>query len=91
MRTCFVVPVLALSLALPLALGAQVTAPGVELPVSRAARITDLIRLDGKLDEGAWSVAPVTDVFTQIDPREGERASQRTEVRRMNPPRRRPG
>jgi hypothetical protein len=66
------------------AIGAQQTmdAPGARtLPVSRAARATGTIRLDGKLDEPAWAAAPVTDAFTQIDPEEGRPASQRTEVR----------
>ena len=51
------------------------------LTLSRAIRATGAIRLDGRLDEPAWSEAPVTDSFTQIDPDEGQPASQRTEVR----------
>jgi hypothetical protein len=54
---------------------------GRTLTLSRAVRSTGPIRLDGKLDEPAWSGAPVTDSFTQIDPDEGQPASQRTEVR----------
>jgi hypothetical protein len=51
------------------------------LPVSRAVRAVGRIHLDGRLDEPAWAQAPVTDVFTQIDPLEGQPASQKTEVR----------
>lgn len=55
--------------------------PERTLPTSRAVRATGTIRLDGKLDEAAWTAAPVTDAFFQIDPDEGQPASQRTEVR----------
>lgn len=51
------------------------------ITISRAARTTAPITLDGRLDEAAWAQAPVTDSFTQIDPDEGRPASQRTEVR----------
>src|SRR5450830_985489 len=51
------------------------------LTISRAVRTHDAIKLDGRLDEPAWSTAPVTDAFTQMDPDEGKPASQRTEVR----------
>ena len=61
--------------------GAQSAPRDSVVPVSRAVRATDAIRLDGKLDEPAWRSAPVTEVFTQIDPSEGRPASQRTEVR----------
>ncbi|MGH7561483.1 MAG: DUF5916 domain-containing protein [Gemmatimonadales bacterium] len=58
------------------------TAPGHSFPspLVRAARAQALV-VDGKLDEAAWAgVAPATD-FRQAEPREGEPASQRTEVR----------
>jgi uncharacterized protein DUF5916/cellulose/xylan binding protein with CBM9 domain len=51
------------------------------LPESRAVRASGRIHLDGKLDEPAWAEAPVTDIFTQVDPLEGQPASQKTEVR----------
>jgi hypothetical protein len=51
------------------------------LPESKAVRAAGRIHLDGKLDEPAWGEAPVTDVFTQVDPLEGQPASQKTEVR----------
>ncbi|HUQ45106.1 MAG TPA: DUF5916 domain-containing protein [Gemmatimonadaceae bacterium] len=66
-----------LSLVVPYAIGAQTPAP----PVSRAVRATGSIQLDGRLDDAAWSAAPVSDVFTQMDPVEGSPATQRTEVR----------
>jgi hypothetical protein len=51
------------------------------LTVSQAARTKASIRIDGKLDEVDWVSAPVTSTFTQIDPQEGQAASQRTEAR----------
>ncbi len=72
---------LALASAAPIALAAQAPVAPRALPVSGAVRATSPIRLDGKLDEAAWTVAPVTDAFTQIDPNEGQPASQKTEVR----------
>src|SRR4029453_11827178 len=72
-------------LALPVAsLGAQTVNPSSappSLPVSQAVRTTGRIHLDGKLDEPAWAEAPSADVFPQVDPLEGQPASQKTEVR----------
>jgi hypothetical protein len=68
--------------AAPFAALAQDPAASVrDLPVSRAVRLEGSIQLDGKLDEAAWASAPVTPISTQIDPLEGQPASQRTEVR----------
>ena len=39
------------------------------------------IKLDGKLEEGAWYTVPMISGFTQRDPRQGEAASVDTEVR----------
>jgi hypothetical protein len=39
------------------------------------------IKIDGRLDEPAWTQAAVADRFTQRDPDEGSPASERTEVR----------
>lgn len=51
------------------------------LPVAEATRASDVISLDGHLDDVAWrEAAPITS-FTQIDPFEGEPGSERTEVR----------
>src|SRR2546429_2658947 len=47
----------------------------------QAVRITDILKIDGLLDEPAWSlVEPATD-FRQERPTEGAPASERTEVR----------
>ena len=65
-------------LASPSALLAQAAAPPRSV---RAFRIASSIRVDGVLDEQVWQQAePATD-FVQQDPRTGEPASERTEVR----------
>jgi hypothetical protein len=61
--------------------GGNTSSPPATLPISQAVRAIGRIHLDAKLDEPAWSQAPVTDVFTQVDPLEGQPASQKTEVR----------
>ncbi len=51
------------------------------VPTAVAVKRSGPIVLDGRLDEEAWKAAtPITE-FRQIDPNEGEKASQRTEVR----------
>src|SRR4029078_10734349 len=51
------------------------------VPVAVAVHRSTAIALDAKLDEDAWKAAtPITD-FRQVDPDEGQPASQRTEVR----------
>jgi hypothetical protein len=53
----------------------------VPVPSAVAAPKVGAITIDGRLDEEAWTKAtPVTD-FTQVDPKEGEPATQRTDVR----------
>jgi len=53
----------------------------VAVPSARAARRSAAVALDGRLDDAAWQAAtPVTE-FTQVDPSEGQPASQRTEMR----------
>src|SRR5439155_7978485 len=42
---------------------------------------SERIRVDGKLDDPAWSKATPADQFTQRDPNEGQPVSERTEVR----------
>ncbi len=58
--------------------------PGYESrPVVKAMRLADdeSIKVDGHLDEAAWQRAePITD-FVQQDPKNGELATERTEVR----------
>jgi hypothetical protein len=73
--------------ALPLSLPAQEAAgpaalpPHTEASVATALRVSEAIRVDGRLDEEAWSRAvPVTE-FTQVAPEEGRPASERMEVR----------
>ncbi len=65
----------------PLIAAAQSPTPPRALPTSVAQRTTSPIRIDGRLDDAAWAAAPVTSSFTQIDPTEGQPASQRTDVR----------
>ena len=53
----------------------------VPVPSVVAVRRAGAIAIDGRLDDAAWSAAsPITE-FRQIDPDEGQPASQRTEVR----------
>src|SRR5215211_1750697 len=47
----------------------------------RAVRVSETIKLDGRLDEGAWLQAEAARGFKQEEPNEGEPASERTEVR----------
>src|SRR4051794_37701346 len=44
-------------------------------------RTTDNITIDGRLEERAWTSAPFANNFLQTEPREGEAASEATEVR----------
>lgn len=46
-----------------------------------AVRTTTPIAIDGVLDEAAWGDAPIATGFLQSEPREGEPASEQTEVR----------
>ncbi len=66
----------ALVLALVSAAAAAVAEPSV-----RALRIAQDIELDGLLDEPAWSMAEAATDFRQREPREGEPATEPTEVR----------
>ncbi|HUP89390.1 MAG TPA: DUF5916 domain-containing protein, partial [Longimicrobiales bacterium] len=50
-------------------------------PRAQAARLSGAITIDGNLNDAAWAAAPVIDKFVQRDPKEGEPASLRTEVR----------
>jgi hypothetical protein len=50
-------------------------------PRAEAARLSQPVRLDGRLDEAAWQAAPPITAFTQLDPQEGRPVSQPTEVR----------
>jgi hypothetical protein len=50
-------------------------------PDVRAVPLQGEIRLDGRLDEPVWQSAPAATDFLQNQPHQGERATQRTEVR----------
>ena len=55
--------------------------PHDQSPSAVAARRNGPIQIDGKIDEAAWNAAtPVID-FRQLDPNEGQPASEKTEVR----------
>ena len=55
------------------------TAPAAE-PSVQALRVSEEIRIDGRLDEPAWTTAPTASDFRQMEPREGEAATEATEV-----------
>jgi hypothetical protein len=71
---------LLLAPALPAAAQTAAHASGAT-PSLRAAERTSPIAVDGRLDEAAWASAPAAGDFRQQNPREGEPATQRTEVR----------
>jgi hypothetical protein len=50
-------------------------------PEVRAVPLHEEIHLDGRLDEAVWHTAPAATGLRQAQPREGEPATQRTEVR----------
>jgi hypothetical protein len=52
-----------------------------DVPVVAARRATRAPRLDGRLDEPEWAAAPVASAFWQLNPAQGQPASERTEVR----------
>ena len=68
------------ALALPRPVPAQQAAEE-PVPAVRVARATGPITLDGRLDDAAWAAAEVVSAFTQVDPTEGEAATERTEAR----------
>jgi hypothetical protein len=82
-RFCMI-PLLVPSLLCPTAAWSQDGQNGAEpargLPTIRAVRLNQAIVLDGVLDEEAWLRAePATD-FTQLDPLEGQPATETTQV-----------
>ena len=46
-----------------------------------ASRRTGAVQIDGRMDEAAWQAATAFSDFRQIDPSEGQPASERTEAR----------
>jgi hypothetical protein len=78
----------ALLAAAPAALAGQQPAPAAaagdahaSAPVVGAVRAAGPVRVDGRLDDGAWSAATPATQFTQVAPAEGQPGSERTEVR----------
>jgi hypothetical protein len=67
-----------LLLLLTFATAAHAVEPG---PPARAVRAQGEIRLDGRLDEAAWSAAPVFDRFVEYYPGDLTPPTERTEVR----------
>ena len=51
------------------------------VPVAGAAPAPSAVHLDGRLDEAAWAAATPVTAFTQVDPEEGQPASEATEAR----------
>jgi hypothetical protein len=60
---------------------AGVAAYGRTVPAVQAFPLGAEVRLDGRMDEAAWSAAELATGFTQQRPRAGEPATQRTEAR----------
>ena len=93
MRSALARPVLTAGIAILLAAGtagaqqptvtpaAGVTLSHDQAPLARAARRQGVIRIDGRLDDAAWQAAQPVTQFTQLDPNEGQPASERTEAR----------
>jgi hypothetical protein len=50
-------------------------------PRLRAGALTPDVRIDGTLDESAWSAAETLEALTQTEPSEGQAATARTSVR----------
>jgi hypothetical protein len=72
---------------LPLLLGCLVAPAAAQQPAAPeppqagATRTTLAIRVDGALDDAAWQAATPITGFRQLDPQEGQSATERTEVR----------
>ena len=60
---------------------ALVSRPHAEMPSVSAARRTGSVQVDGRLDEPAWQAATPVTQFIQLDPAEGQPATERTEAR----------
>ena len=71
-------------LAAPTAAAAPRQQPALPEPAPKSAAVTsttDVITIDGVLDEPAWRAAPAIGDLTQRQPDEGRPPTQRTEVR----------
>ena len=85
-RNCLLIVLSTMSLCPPFSAGAGIDvrksrSDGAPVYEIRAFRIAEPIKLDGRLDEPAWSGAEQASGFTQREPREGEAATEPTEVR----------
>ena len=65
----------------PNASGAGPVELHADAPRAMAVRIPGSIQIDGRLNDASWVGVPPITRFTQIDPEEGEAATQPTEVR----------
>jgi hypothetical protein len=54
-----------------------------ERPLLRVLQTSAPPQIDGRLDEAAWAAAEPSDAFVQVDPREGEPPTERTEIRAL--------
>jgi hypothetical protein len=54
---------------------------GLVPPMATAIRVSQAPAMDGKLDDPIWATATAVTDFRQVDPHEGQPASERTEVR----------
>src|SRR5688572_11569339 len=70
-----------LFLAAALAVATQIPAPDTTAPTAVATRARGEMRIDGRLDEAAWTAATPVTSFTQRDPNAGAPSTERTEVR----------
>jgi hypothetical protein len=64
--------------------GAVTSTPGMEplpAPIARAQRTEAPPVIDGVMDDASWMTAPVMSDLTQREPRDGQPASENTEVR----------
>ncbi|MBA3640830.1 MAG: hypothetical protein H0W53_16505 [Acidobacteria bacterium] len=67
---------------------APTAAQDAPAPTLRVGVLPGSVKIDGLLDEPAWSAAESIDSFTQTDPMEGAPASARTEFECSRTPRR---
>jgi hypothetical protein len=65
------------------AVSTSAPAPDTATAVVHAARLPEatFLRIDGRMDEAAWNLAEPVSGFRQREPREGEPATENTEVR----------
>src|SRR3989442_9199995 len=75
------IALIVLSSAMPLRAQTRANVHPEPPPVLSAAQRTTPIRIDGRLDEPAWSAATPISEFHQFFPHEGSAPSERTEIR----------